>query len=82
MNNELRGIGRLNLLTAVILGVVLTALALTLAWLNFTQTAERQFNAESSKLREAIVHGLAGGDPDDAHTVRRRRGGERFQHDQ
>ena len=62
MNNELRGIGRLNLLTAVLLGVLLTVLALTLAWLNFKQTAERQFHAESNKLHEVIVHRLAGGE--------------------
>ena len=62
MKNELRGIGQLNLVTAVLLGALLTALALTLAWLDFKQTADRQFNAESSKLHEALVYGLAGGE--------------------
>ena len=62
MNSELRGIGRLNLLAALLIGAVLTVLALTLAWFNFKQTAERQFNAESSKLHEVIVHRLAGGE--------------------
>ena len=62
MNDESYKIGRLNILTAVVIGVLLTTLALMLAWFEFKQSTERRFNTEAGKLHEAIVHRLANGE--------------------